>query len=109
MDPVRSVRTSHEARCTRHQRSSNGNREGLDDGDAFDEVNLLRRLAFVDYRNDLLHVKSARGQAIGVNEIWGLSFSYDGMNNANGKLNELFFTGGPNNCADGLFGVMTSG
>ncbi len=69
MDPVRSARTSQEARCTRHQRSGIWNREGLDDGDAFDEANISRRLAFVDDRNDLPHVKSARGQAIGVNEI----------------------------------------
>ena len=47
-----------------------------------------------------------QGQAIVINGLWGLSFGNDG---SAGTHNELFFTAGINNEANGLFGKITVG
>lgn len=45
------------------------------------------------------------GQPISINQLWGLDFGKGA--GANGATNELFFTAGPDNYANGLFGVIT--
>jgi uncharacterized protein (TIGR03118 family) len=45
------------------------------------------------------------GKVISIDELWGLSFG--GGTPSNGRTNQLFFTAGPNEYADGLFGVIT--
>jgi uncharacterized protein (TIGR03118 family) len=52
-------------------------------------------------------LRDANGKAIEVDEIWGLQFGQDG--GPNGAHNQLFFTGGPNNYANGIFGMITFG
>jgi len=50
-------------------------------------------------------LRDANGQAIVINQVWALQFGNGGNG---GKPNELFFTAGPNNYADGLFGKITA-
>jgi len=50
-------------------------------------------------------LKDSSGNVIRILELWGLSFG--GGTPANGKTNQLFFTAGPNNYANGLFGLIT--
>jgi len=45
------------------------------------------------------------GRPIAIDELWGLDFGKGA--GANGATNELFFTAGPDNYANGLFGVIT--
>jgi uncharacterized protein (TIGR03118 family) len=52
-------------------------------------------------------LRDANGKAIEVDNIWALQFGQDG--GPNGAHNQLFFTAGPNNYANGLFGVITFG
>jgi uncharacterized protein (TIGR03118 family) len=52
-------------------------------------------------------LRDANGKAIEVDGIWALEFGHDGANN--GAHNQLFFTAGSNNYANGLFGVITAG
>ncbi len=47
----------------------------------------------------------ASGQPISINQLWGLDFGKGA--GANGATNELFFTAGPDDYANGLFGVIT--
>jgi len=47
----------------------------------------------------------ASGAPIVINQLWGLDFGKGA--NANGAIDELFFTAGPDNYANGLFGVIT--
>jgi uncharacterized protein (TIGR03118 family) len=47
-----------------------------------------------------------QGRGIAINGLWGLSFGNDG---SAGKHNELFFTAGINDEANGLFGKITVG
>jgi uncharacterized protein (TIGR03118 family) len=54
-------------------------------------------------------LRDANGKAIEVDNIWALEFGQDAANNANGAHNQLFFTAGPNNYANGLFGVISVG
>jgi uncharacterized protein (TIGR03118 family) len=54
-------------------------------------------------------LSDAHGNAIEVDNIWALQFGQDAAANANGAHNQLFFTAGPNNYANGLFGVITVG
>jgi uncharacterized protein (TIGR03118 family) len=54
-------------------------------------------------------LRDAHGKVIEIDQLWGLSFGGDGMDNVNGAHNQLFFTGGPNNYANGIFGVITFG
>ena len=51
-------------------------------------------------------LRDAEGQAIVINQVWALQFGNDGNG---GKHNQLFFTAGPNNYANGLFGMITVG
>jgi uncharacterized protein (TIGR03118 family) len=53
-------------------------------------------------------LRNANGKAIEVDLIWALQFGQDSIPN-NGAHNQLFFTAGPNNYANGLFGVITVG
>jgi uncharacterized protein (TIGR03118 family) len=44
------------------------------------------------------------GEDIRINQLWGIEFG--GGASANGATNQLFFTAGPDNYANGLFGVI---
>jgi hypothetical protein len=50
-------------------------------------------------------LRDATGKPIEIDDVWALQFGQDG--GPNGAHNQLFFTAGPNNYADGLFGVIT--
>jgi len=52
-------------------------------------------------------LRDANGNAIEVDNVWALQFGQDG--GPNGMHNQLFFTGGPNGYADGIFGMITFG
>jgi len=49
-------------------------------------------------------VKDSSGKAITIDQLWGIEFGGGSANN--GKTNQLFFTAGPNNNVNGLFGVI---
>jgi uncharacterized protein (TIGR03118 family) len=49
-------------------------------------------------------VKNSAGKALTIDQLWGIEFG--GGTAANGKKNQLYFTAGPNNNANGLFGVI---
>jgi uncharacterized protein (TIGR03118 family) len=49
-------------------------------------------------------VKNSAGKPITIDQLWGIEFG--GGSAANGKTNQLFFTAGPNNNVNGLFGVI---
>ncbi|HLZ90950.1 MAG TPA: TIGR03118 family protein [Candidatus Acidoferrum sp.] len=49
-------------------------------------------------------LRDANGQAIVINQVWAIQFGNGGNG---GQPNQLFFTAGPNNYADGLFGMIT--
>jgi uncharacterized protein (TIGR03118 family) len=49
-------------------------------------------------------LRDATGQAIVINQVWALQFGNGG---AAGSTNQLFFTAGPNNYANGAFGMIT--
>jgi uncharacterized protein (TIGR03118 family) len=49
-------------------------------------------------------LRDANGQPIVINQVWALQFGNGGNG---GKPTELFFTAGPNNYANGLFGKIT--
>jgi uncharacterized protein (TIGR03118 family) len=51
------------------------------------------------------HLADGNGRPISINQLWGLDFGKGA--GANGATNELFFTAGPDNYANGLFGVIT--
>lgn len=51
------------------------------------------------------HLADASGRPITINQLWGLEFGKGA--GTNGATNELFFTAGPDNYANGLFGVIT--
>ena len=50
-------------------------------------------------------LRDATGKVIEVDQIWALQFGHDSP--ANGAHNQLFFTAGPNNYANGKFGLIT--
>jgi uncharacterized protein (TIGR03118 family) len=50
-------------------------------------------------------VKNSAGKPIYIDQLWGIEFG--GGTSANGKKNQLFFTAGPNNNINGLFGVIS--
>ena len=52
-------------------------------------------------------LRDANGKPIIIDQVWGLAFGSD--NPANGAHNQLFFTAGPNNYANGAFGMITFG
>jgi uncharacterized protein (TIGR03118 family) len=49
-------------------------------------------------------IKNSKGTPITINQLWGIEFG--GGTASNGNKNQLFFTAGPGNNADGLFGVI---
>ena len=49
-------------------------------------------------------VANRKGKPLQIDQLWGIRFG-DG-NAANGQTNQLFFTAGPNNNLDGIFGVI---
>jgi len=51
-------------------------------------------------------LRDSNGQAIVINQLWAIQFGNGGNG---GKPNQLFFTAGPNNYANGLFGMITVG
>jgi uncharacterized protein (TIGR03118 family) len=50
-------------------------------------------------------LRNDKHKAIEIDNIWAIQFGQDG--GPNGAHNQLFFTGGPNNYADGIFGMIT--
>jgi uncharacterized protein (TIGR03118 family) len=55
--------------------------------------------------NFLGHLADGNGRPITINQLWGLDFGKGA--GANGAPSELFFTAGPDDYANGLFGVIT--
>jgi|SRR5271166_784919 len=51
-------------------------------------------------------IKDSAGKPIKINQLWGIDFGGGAAKNANGKTNHLYFTAGPGNNADGLFGMI---
>jgi uncharacterized protein (TIGR03118 family) len=51
------------------------------------------------------HLADGSGRPLTINQLWGLDFGKGA--GANGTANELFFTAGPDNYTNGLFGVIT--
>jgi uncharacterized protein (TIGR03118 family) len=51
-------------------------------------------------------LRDTTGQAIEIDQLWALQFGNAG---SNGASNQLFFTAGPNNYANGRFGMITAG
>jgi uncharacterized protein (TIGR03118 family) len=49
-------------------------------------------------------LKNSAGQRIEIDQLWGLEFG--GGSTANGAMNQLFYTAGPSNYANGAFGVI---
>jgi hypothetical protein len=45
------------------------------------------------------------GKPIKINQLWGIEFG--GGTPSNGKTNQLFYTAGPKNNLNGLFGVIS--
>jgi uncharacterized protein (TIGR03118 family) len=50
-------------------------------------------------------LRDANGKKLTIDGLWALEFGGGGSNN--GDLDTLFFTAGPNDEADGLFGTIT--
>jgi uncharacterized protein (TIGR03118 family) len=50
-------------------------------------------------------ITNAKGKPIKIDQLWGIEFG--GGSASNGKTNALYFTAGPKNGSDGLFGVIT--
>ena len=55
-------------------------------------------------------LRDANGNAIEIDNLWGIQFGHDGGAPNGGRVatshNFLFFTAGPNSYANGLFGVI---
>jgi uncharacterized protein (TIGR03118 family) len=49
-------------------------------------------------------ITGSNGKPIDIDQLWGLDFG--GGSSSNGKTTSLYFTAGPDNSADGLFGVI---
>ena len=49
-------------------------------------------------------VETSAGKAIHINQLWGIEFG--GGSSNNGNTNQLFYTAGPKNNANGIFGVI---
>jgi uncharacterized protein (TIGR03118 family) len=57
-------------------------------------------------------LRDTNGKPIEIDDVWALQFGHGqvgGPPSNNGTVNQLFFTAGPNNYANGLFGVITFG
>lgn len=50
-------------------------------------------------------ISNKAGHPVHIDQLWGILFG--GGTAANGRTNQLFFTAGPNNNVNGLFGVIT--
>lgn len=50
-------------------------------------------------------LKDSSGKVIHIDQLWGLEFG--GGSTSNGAVNQLFFTAGPSNYANGAFGVIS--
>ncbi|HEV2425539.1 MAG TPA: TIGR03118 family protein [Terriglobia bacterium] len=50
-------------------------------------------------------ISTSAGKAIKIDQLWGIEFG--GGSTSNGKTNQLFFTAGPSNNVNGLFGVIS--
>jgi uncharacterized protein (TIGR03118 family) len=50
-------------------------------------------------------VSSSAGKPIEIDQLWGIEFG--GGSSSNGDTNQLFFTAGPDNNVNGLFGVIS--
>jgi uncharacterized protein (TIGR03118 family) len=50
-------------------------------------------------------VVNAKGKPYIINQLWGIEFG--GGSSSNGNTNQLFYTAGPKNNANGLFGVIS--
>jgi uncharacterized protein (TIGR03118 family) len=50
-------------------------------------------------------ITNSKGKPIKIDQLWGIEFG--GGSASNGKTNALYFTAGPKNGSDGLFGVIT--
>ena len=62
--------------------------------------------AFDSHGKFLGPLRDASGRVIEINQLWALQFGQGNANN--GATNQLFFTAGPDNYANGLFGTITS-
>jgi uncharacterized protein (TIGR03118 family) len=51
-------------------------------------------------------LRDVNGQPIVIDQVWAIQFGNGG---AAGNPNQLFFTAGPNNYANGLFGMISVG
>jgi uncharacterized protein (TIGR03118 family) len=51
-------------------------------------------------------LKNSAGKPITINQLWAIEFG--GGTSSNGKKNQLYFTAGPQNGLNGLFGVIAS-
>lgn len=67
-------------------------------------INAFREVSngFFVYQGPLM---TGNGQMIAIDGLWALQFGHGTANN--GPMNALFFTAGPNDEADGLFGTIT--
>ena len=62
-----------------------------------------------DYRTHAFLGKLADASGpIVIDGLWALTFGSDGAKDANGQTNQLFFSAGPNEYLDGLFGVIVA-
>ena len=51
-------------------------------------------------------LRGSNGQPLEINQLWAIAFG--GGSSSDGATNQLFFTAGPKNFSDGLFGVINS-
>lgn len=54
-------------------------------------------------------LRDASGKAIEIDDVWAIQFGQSGAAGMNGNPKQLFFTAGPNNYNNGIFGVITFG
>lgn len=52
-------------------------------------------------------LRDVNSQPIEIDDVWSIQFGQGG--GANGATSQLFFTAGPNNYGDGLFGLVSFG
>ncbi|HZQ22520.1 MAG TPA: TIGR03118 family protein [Terriglobales bacterium] len=50
-------------------------------------------------------IRDTKGKPITIDQLWGIAFGAG--NSMNGNRNQLFFTAGPNEYVDGIFGAIT--
>jgi uncharacterized protein (TIGR03118 family) len=52
-------------------------------------------------------IKDMNGKVIAIDQLWGIDFGDSTEGGKNGKINQMFFTAGPNNNFAGTFGVIS--